>query len=450
MRVLKWFASINISALALVPGLPQRCAPEPPPPATGCDGGGCALRVNPAAASDGSGSSWADPRNDVQAAIDAQATRGGGEVWVLGGDFLLGTSSAALQVPSHVTLRGAFAGSESAPEQRSSTTPATSLAASAGDPRLRIVGQEDVVVDRFRFVEVTINDSKVRMQGVHIASGDSPPDFNGSDVALVDSSLTGTPYGIRLTNARVVCDRVASAQPVYVGASSRLFVLDSRFTEHTERGSAIFLEGRPESPSVNATIVGSEFTTGGPNSTIGGTGDAAVLVFNSSFVDAISTHVGGVYPAAAAIGCGGEVSLSTFSNFWCGNSPYACNWATNAVPNNSLFLPPYPELTAGQPVPPPELFEAGSEEGIASNCAHYLPVSTSEPLCPDAGDAALLEQSRQRVLLAASQFEGFPFHLDLSRYASPGWWQNETTRADGSGPPDDGAPDPGRHFSANR
>lgn len=483
------FASTLASALAVVPYFPQRCdhpGPHGPPEPPTCNGP-CPLRVNPAATSDGSGATWDDARNDLQAALDAQASRGGGEVWVLGGDFPALTGTGGLDIPSKVTLRGGFAGTETTPEQRSSNIPFTTLASVINDTSgttqfFRVFGQRDVLVERFlvrgtgiafdietstgvRFVDIdslpryayyalslAIVNSSVRFEGIELTSDDTPGDIFGSDVAFVDSALLGLPTGFHLTNSRVAFDGVDSGQPVYVDETSTFFALDSHFSQHQERGSAIEANGP-------TAVVGSEFTTGGPGSTIGGY-VGSLLVFNSTFLDAESSPAGGSYPGAAVIESGGEVSLSTFYNYWCGASPFSCSWAINAVPNNSLFLPRFPELTSGQPLTPAEYYEVGGD-AVPSNCATWdigsfdgsgnvinpggptVPNPDYTAYCIDGGDAALLEQSRQHLLQFADPFKTFPFELDLTRYGSPLWWRSETTRVDGT--KDTGAPDPGRH-----
>src|SRR5690606_29796257 len=64
-------------------GLPNRCDTSC---AFQCEGA-CPVRVDPAAVTAGSGVSWSDPMNNLQAGVEQQAALGGGAVWVLGGEF---------------------------------------------------------------------------------------------------------------------------------------------------------------------------------------------------------------------------------------------------------------------------------------------------------------------------------------------------------------------------
>src|SRR5690349_16059372 len=48
---------------------------------------GSVVYVNPAREPGGDGSSWENALSDLQAAIDQQAAAGGGEVWVVGGEY---------------------------------------------------------------------------------------------------------------------------------------------------------------------------------------------------------------------------------------------------------------------------------------------------------------------------------------------------------------------------
>ena len=445
------------------------------------------MRVDPGAATDGSGQSWTDARNDLQAALSEQAARGGGEVWVLGGEFpaLVLANGTALSVASNVTLRGGFAGTETAPEQRALTNPLTSISATPESTTpgalIQVQNQHDVLIERFELVggspafsiqnsqhvnliDVTsaqsllgvnggasIHGSSVRLERVSLGSSNDPPfDLADSDLAVVDSALDGPYYAFRAERSRLLLDRVDSASPVMSDEASTLLVVDSSFSKHADRGAVLYFNGP-------AAVVGSELLTGGATSSIWGPTSAQLLVFNTTFLRAQSQPQGGSYPQAAAIDANNlELSLSTFYDFWC-QSPWDCHAAIAAGSvNNSLFVREAPMLSDGEPPIPPEHYVlAGTETPPPSNCASFalegLDPSTARVLpgyffCPNTGDAALIEQARQDLLSFAQPFEGYPFEVDLSRYAKPLWWQSETLRTDAALDVD--APDPGRHWAA--
>jgi len=137
----------------------------------GC-AGNCPLRVDPNAPNTGSGQSWQDPQNDVQAALDEQSAKGGGEVWVLGGEFatLQAAQGTLLRFPSHVALRGGFLGVEASPEERQASAPATVLRSTGAAAALfQIAGQSDVTIDRLRLVDGSPAFSIEDSQGIRVS-----------------------------------------------------------------------------------------------------------------------------------------------------------------------------------------------------------------------------------------------------------------------------------------
>jgi hypothetical protein len=80
--------------------------------------GACPLRVDPAIADAGDGSSWEQALSSLQEAVTTQQTAGGGEVWVKQGTIIATGSGVLLTLGSSVEIYGGFAGTELRRAQR--------------------------------------------------------------------------------------------------------------------------------------------------------------------------------------------------------------------------------------------------------------------------------------------------------------------------------------------
>lgn len=129
----------------------------------GCDSscafrcvGACPLRVDPGAAEEGDGTSWESPATDIQAAIDTQAARGGGDIWVRGpGPYAALTGEpdrSLMELRDGVRVYGGFIGNEIRLEQRDPSFSTTIAGADVGTEDSTaplIVGASDTVLDGF-------------------------------------------------------------------------------------------------------------------------------------------------------------------------------------------------------------------------------------------------------------------------------------------------------------
>jgi hypothetical protein len=101
----------------------------------------------------GNGSSWAAATASVQAAIDATAAQGGGEVWVAAGRYDEERPGGSLAMASGVDLYGGFTGTETAREQRdwaANETIIDGARANAGQRAARVVlGADNARLDGF-------------------------------------------------------------------------------------------------------------------------------------------------------------------------------------------------------------------------------------------------------------------------------------------------------------
>jgi hypothetical protein len=454
----------------IVPWFPHECGHHGGP-----------LRVDPAGPRNGSGQSWQDARNDLQAALNEQSLKGGGEVWVLGGEFasLETAGGTLLSIPSRVILRGGFLGVEGSPDERTAAAPATVLRSSAelgvSATLLRIAGQSDVSIERLRLVngspafaiegsqgvrvnEVSIQSptsggfsgpqvwsSDVRFEGARFELSNAFPSLAivDSDVAFVEGSLDSYYSALDVQRSRLLLQGLAMGAPLRSDGDSTVLVLDSSLTQAEETAGVALLEGA-------SALVGSRVTRGGASSAVKA---GSLLVFNSSFVGVHSTSAHGNYPRAAAIDAAElRLSMTTFYDYGCQSFQFCDVAVVGGSIDNSLFARTPPIVSEGQPYAPDQY--AVLNGGLASgNCvsftlAQFEVVETGDPLavthpCLNGGDASELEVSRQRLLDFASPFSSAPFNADLSRYASPDWWHSETVLVNRS--PDTGAPDPGRH-----
>ena len=105
------------------------------------------LRVN-AANSDGpwDGTTWATAFQDIQSAVNAAATNGGGEVWVASGVYAAETDPVVMLQPG-VGIYGGFAGTESARGERDLSANLTVI--DGGTVRRCVVGSDGAVLDGF-------------------------------------------------------------------------------------------------------------------------------------------------------------------------------------------------------------------------------------------------------------------------------------------------------------
>lgn len=471
----------------------------------GCDGacsfrctGPCPLRVHPGSqVAHGSGASWDDPLTDLQTAIDQQAALGGGEVWVRGGEFaaLRSSSGMLLDVRSKVVLRGGFAGSERSASERAADSPPTVLAdvrsngsdETVGDAAfnlLSIRSQSDVTIERVRLegsgyllgvrdsLRVTLSDvslaryrgsvldrSEVRFERARFEPDLAPLHAREAKLAFVDSAFVsqhdGIPYkpgSLVAVASTVSFERVRSDGPASFDADSHALLLNSTFRASWNRGSYV--------DAYDALVVGSRFINDGLWSI---TSQAPLLgqslfVFNSSFVR-LSVNLRESIVSNAAIEAGDvEVAASSFFDNRCTRTTHPpCSVDVvareNGLVHNSLFV----HDTATQYPGDPQATGVGPGIMQAGNCTSYdraafdaEPDGSGSVLarvhpCPDAGDAALLEAARLRLLARAAIYRLWPHMADLSRYEAPTWWRGESAVVGRCS--DEGAPDPGSHFA---
>ena len=456
--------------------------------------GACPLRVIPGTGYPiGNGHSWNAPNPSIQSAIDQQAALGGGQVWILGGDFNLPSDPASpITLRSNVSVLGGFQGSETSPEERAPDAPLTTLR----DPRpnmgdlsaptyaLESVGQTNVLIENLRLItehsevlieagrsvlfrNITIEgpfyvgpsevrQSEVRFEASHFTTGWEVRD---SDVVFVDTLLAEGYYGfIDANKSRILLERVDSVLPLYIHDGSQVLIKDTTLRGRFDRGGVLVVERGPDSDSLAAmaTLMDAQVLVGGAQSPLLG---GSLFVWNSSFVNMQSGSAGGYRAAAAAIESDDlEVAASTFFNNICAESSAGPCWqdvTTNmtSLIHNTLFV-----QTDDLPfLGPPELEQLPSPikgdprtSGICITQARdQFQVSGGQVLalthpCMNVGDATELEASRQRLLARISPFIGAPFSADVSRYQSADWWRTETVLA--AICTDQGAPDPGRHY----
>lgn len=473
----------------LLNGLPDKCRTtctppdEPPPP----------LRVNPNSSFNGSGKSWDDPMNNLQAALDQQSEAGGGEVWVLGGysSGLGDASGTFLVVPSDVTLRGGFIGIEATADARDPNYAPTEFFRYETDgPDVPLIALTDVsnvliesiqIIDRangaislaaqnshgvelrnltvrtsYRYAsaleftqsEVRIEQSNIDLVGQYIRA-------TSTDLAIVDTTITGgaSVGGVDLQDSRVLLQEVVSEAPFWT-TGSKVLLNRSIATGAVERGGLIGSSGE-------LTLVGSALLDEATGSTPL-TADS-VFVFDSTFANLNAGTGGGSASRAAAIeAVSGEVALTTFYESVCNEWAYnlaGCRspvlFSDSGSVHNSVVVAVEPPPTNPYPRDPYDWFFGNTVQQFA-NCATFdidaftrsesppdQVLATNHP-CIDAGDAEALEASRQRLFERVTEFLSPPFDADLSRYEDPDFWRHSTVRTDTS--EDTGAPDPGRHW----
>jgi hypothetical protein len=426
--------------------------------------GACPIRVDPAAATNGSGRDWAEPTQNLQAAIDQQVARGGGEVWVRAGEYALsvGSAGAAISVGSAVTLRGGFTGTEANVEQRRADQWTRLRGAGAGSAGtlLNIASAVGVVINRLTLIDgepnFTISDSTgvVLTEVNTIWNGQDPTNTGltivNSDVRIERSniSMPRNFHGLELTGSDVAIKNSTIAAPTYpnpqgAGAIPRLYARDSR----------VLLE---DARSTNGTIIGSDAEAlvirstlliqdqqsfgaaldvagsaalvddqlgmgfGSPQVYLAATG--SVLAFASNFSGGRTTNAHGSYPEAWSIDGSGslEVSLSSFGSGYCDYADASCEAVIPGNINNSRFTMPASAAVVNHELP-------------ASNCAEGIS-------CTDTGNEALLADSHDRLMLFVAPFFEAPFHADLFGYSDPNFWRCN----------DANAPDPGYHPACTR
>jgi hypothetical protein len=460
------------------------------------------LHVAPDAPANGSGASWADPMNDLQAALDQQSDAGGGAVWVLGGRFSRLTSSGEtlLDVPSNVSLLGGFSGGETAPEQRDPSYERTWLVRAEGateflpllqvidanrvlldsiavnegnnngeDPIVLIDGSRGVVLRKARLqrsegywsrisfsqAEVRVEHSDINLTGVYFV-------VNETDLSILDSTLSGgsVPYAsfgggyLSTVDSRVLLQDVVSDRPLGFGTDTKVLLNRTVVRDRFDRTNMIRSVGE-------LTLVGSALLdTRTGNAPITAT---SLFVFDSTFANLQAATIGGNYSSAAAIDADSvEVALSTFFQARCGGVPHPPGSClvpvvirNEGLVHNTLFAGHEHETPGPYPLAPYE-GSVNPSDKQAANCATFDTsaferssvvsdqVLALEHPCVDAGDAALLEGSRQRLFERVAEFLQPPFNADLARYQDPDFWRHSTVRSDT--PEDTGAPDPGRHW----
>lgn len=467
-----------------------------------CDGscafvcrGPCPLRVDPSGAQDGTGATFADAMRDVQTAIDQQATFGGGEVWVRGGEHpsLHSSDGRLLRLRDGVVLRGGFVGHERTANERAVDAPYTELVDQRPpygndnyDENLNLIsltGVRKVEIERFRlagpgvlvgvrnssevrFSDVTfaayyglvIDHAEVRIERARFEPEWGPVGARAAQLAIVDSSFvnsqSGNPFQPGSLTASegsmLLLSRVRSDGPATVSQGSKALFIDTTFRSSWDRGS--YLE------AYDTIIVGSQFVNDGLWSitSLAPLRGRSLFVFNTSFVGlrVMLRESGFSYAAIHADDL--EVAASSFFGNRCRRSTHDfCNidvGGKNAEVHNSLFVH---DTEKQYPDDPPRRSLAPGV-GDRANCRSsdsslfdITPVGSGQVLsrsypCDDGGDEALLEAARMRLFARAAPFLGAPFHADLTRYQSPDWWRDETVRTNTCH--DTEGPDPGRHF----
>ena len=467
------------------------------------------LRVDPDASPGGDGRTWATALDSLQGAIDQLAGRGGGEVWILGGEFERLTSAAEefITLRSRVHVRGGFAGTETSPEQRDAGTPRTvlrtigdtesdvirrnlvqardaddakleRLALLLGAPALRVENCqrlliEDVVMSTYSYfayaVAVEATNSEVRFDHLQLELLNSAPYVvaTNSDLSFVD--LTCSNEIPLLTFTEVSSSRVLVQRATMDGCSialtgSQALVIDSKFSGEFPPGggpSIGYLTASTGDGTLTpmVTVVDSSFSGAVPVGTP--VSAPSLFVWNSVFWELFGGPVRGSAPDAGSIKAPElEVALSTFYRNICSAPEYegsgnACaedvETGPEGVVHNSLFVLAQPEpgswwnMTPRVAVTGTELL-VGNCTTDASDGFQFIdgePIAVNHP-CHDAGDVAHLEGARQRLFTRTAPFRAPPFFADLSRYASPNWWREESAVLGQC--VDRAAPDPGRHL----
>jgi len=98
--------------------------------------------------SSGAGTSWLDAFGNIQDAVDAASTAGGGEVWVAAGTYASTTSPQVTLAPD-VHVYGGFAGTESSLEERDWFTNVTTIDGSQAFPSHGVFCSDNATLDGF-------------------------------------------------------------------------------------------------------------------------------------------------------------------------------------------------------------------------------------------------------------------------------------------------------------
>jgi hypothetical protein len=282
----------------------------------------------------------------------------------------------------------------------------------------------------------------------------TPPGFvariETSNAMFVDTQIDVRSDAGRVAfdQSRVLLDRVGFGvgRRVDVGqslsmafTSSEALILDSTFRSGVSRGQILDVDA-----ASSVVLAGSQLVDSSSGETqIRSAG--SLFIWNSSFVNSIS----GRLPQAGVLVASGqlEIAASTFYGNRCAGGGESCPHdllldGCQAIIHNSLFVGAQPSIV-GSPQLIGNCFtpNLGAFEVAPSPSGQVL---ASDHPCLDAGNASRLATSHQRLMSLAAPFVAFPFSVDLSRYESAEWWQNETVLV--SRATDGRAPDPGRHF----
>lgn len=435
------------------------------------------IRVDPAASTDGSGRDWEHPANQIQSAVDRQVARGGGEVWIIGGDFDLAAvdGQPGLTIPSNIALRGGFAasgpprvtrlrGARNAPLLTivsSTAVRVQDLSLADGDAPFVVQNSHDVILrnvtvefhDEYTNNALRVEGSELRLEQCNVALPlvGFGLVMTGSDVTISNSTfdsptMTGSlSPKLSVDSSRLFVQDSLVNFGVVVGETSQALILDSALPNTHAPGAALLVNG-------SAAAVGTEFGEGYGDGSVHVDGEA--LIFDSSFTGSV-TAVHGMYPVAwAIVGTGSlDVSLSSFLGGACiypRNTP--CPAIESGMMNNSFFV--YDEsagpVYVGSNYDPQTLVTLDgvmqpSNCTVAASRGEYGNSRLNGPYpCTDQGDAAQLSASQARLLQYVAPFTEPPFNADLGQYMNYEFWRSEAVTTGACGDVD--APDPGRHF----
>jgi len=459
-----------------------------------CDGP-CPLRVDPGRTAPGDGSSWATALTSVQEAIDAQAARGGGSVWVRGpgpfAELAAAPGEPLMELGPGVTVIGGFAGDERHESERAPG--ATTV----------LVGSRSVDVDPSAPLVVgaaqsTLIGFTVQGHGGTALVYSNAPDFVIGEVTIED----GRPLrsdDVRITNSSGTIEALRIARSVSLEGVAGLFtegstlrVRNSEFDDLSTAsvgGAGLHASGsRLVLENVRFTNNDSDILGAGPGLLLsdseavafaslwrGNRGeDQSLKLLGSRFV-AFDSHFEDNFTADEL----GAFLVDETSHAWFVSSSFVGNRATwgggalavagRAAVVSSTFLDNVCHEPLDGPcgddihaVGPLELFNVLSSRSPAAvngaftgtgNCFHddselvtreadgsTVALLPPESPCVDAGDSEAARSAlNDAERLAAELGLSLPFETDA-------WWRERSALAGSAS--DDGALDPGRHYAS--
>ncbi|MET0340414.1 MAG: hypothetical protein ABW252_05400 [Polyangiales bacterium] len=437
----------------------------------------CPVRLDPGAAADGDGRTWATPARDLQRVLQRF---GRNEVWIRGGVDATDLSQEIVLGNATLILRGGFDGTERTPEERLPGTARTRV------PGIRASDCGTLELDRVELGALPVSEAGLGRAGDLSVRG-------CGSLRVRDSAVYNAHMRLEATRARF--DRVevqpswattVEVESAYLAWAGGTLGFARNYAALVANESRVLLQDLTVDARVDilgsseALIVGSHFA-GGPTGNGAGTltvtratvvdstfadiqsgGRApvkagALFVWNTSFVNVRSSDLRGSVPVASVIeGEEVEIVASTFYQNSCfGRTCYVdVRGATRVI--GSLFVEEDPEESSNQMPSPASRNVVAPESALSGSCATYAvsafalgPPPARQVLalahpCLDGASATTLESARKRLVALTAPFRTRFFDADVGRYDNPDWWKRRSVRAGRC--TDDGAPDPGRHY----